>query len=282
MEHDFDNDTRYRTPRAWRNFKRMFGRFLSMDALAERFERIARTPGSCGHFPRDSCPRSYLAAAMHHFASQPPKAREAILRNHSQWMDSTDGKRAPQPWPEGDVTPVRPSMAKLWATYGPPPGMHPNGIPATVTLIGTPYRVVVSQCPRLFLRKSGDTREVHYVVDTDAHTVLLPGTVTAEDWPAVVSAMEESAACHVVSEEPDPPPAAPLAVYLDGLAYGVGLTDAPDGYALDADGEKCMCVVDDKLRTVTFSRSVTLTDMMRILCNLAAEREIGGDGRRAA
>jgi hypothetical protein len=122
MERDFDNDTGYKRPRAWRDFKRLFGVFRYLDVITARIELIARTPGSCGRtgcgVAFGNCPRHVLAAALHHFARCSPEERGEILRRHSEWTESVEGRVPPQPWPEGDVTPVPESTLRLWNKHG--------------------------------------------------------------------------------------------------------------------------------------------------------------------
>jgi hypothetical protein len=71
----------------------------------------------------------------------------------------------------------------------------PPEIPAAVTLCGVSYAVKVSPCPRLYVRdESGHAEAARLFLDHDDRTVLLPKNTDPNDWPDVVSDLEESAA----------------------------------------------------------------------------------------
>lgn len=184
---DFDDDARYSRRRAWRDFKKLFGRFGLLDVLAARFERIARTRGACGGWVMERCPRHMITAAMHHFASATPAERAEILRRHSQWIDSVDGKRPAQPWPEGDTTPNCPAMMKLWAKYGPPPGMPAAPAPAREYVeIGSEGRLYSVETVKGYPEDT-DGQECRVLIDRTGQRLLISEHVAADERPAILT-----------------------------------------------------------------------------------------------
>ena len=76
------------------------------------------------------------------------------------------------------------TLAKLPALLARIPRRKRKGIPRTVRFRGRSYCVRISPCDQVFIRddKSGICEEVSSFRDDTERSVLLPGTVTAEDW----------------------------------------------------------------------------------------------------